>query len=406
MAEGGIPVASAAAFMPSAAPLKPFESKILTLEDYGTAFTNTTPEPEAERPQAPIVAVAPPIDRLAALRDLARTLRTAPDSDETLQRVIDETCRCTRSDAAMLTLSAPLSRQFVSGTALGAGPYISVPLRLGGPSFGEIVLTRLAEGADYESEEETFAELIAEYVAKAVSTLRAGTIISHEEQDFIDRVTQDLRSPLAGAVATIGMARDAAGLADDTQRYLRSAHGDLRRMLGTVDGLILLAHLRPAKLSDMHTVAVTPWLAGAVERVQALATDRQVSVTFREPAEAYLVTGVAEQLDVVADQLLNNAVKFTDPGGRVDITAGLAEGQVKISVRDTGIGFDGAEAGKMLECFARALSAEAGRYPGLGVGLFIANQIVDFHGGKLWLESSRDAGTQAYVTLSQRHEGI
>ena len=97
MADDDIPIASAAAFTPSAAPLVKFESKILTLDDdFGSAFTNKSPAP-ADTPPTPVVPVAPPIDRLAVLRDLARKLRAAPDSDETLQKVIDEACRCTRT---------------------------------------------------------------------------------------------------------------------------------------------------------------------------------------------------------------------------------------------------------------------------------------------------------------------
>ena len=60
----------------------------------------------------------------------------------------------------------------------------------------------------------------------------------------------------------------------------------------------------------------------------------------------------------------------------------------------------------MTECFARAITAEAGRYPGLGIGLFVACQIAENHGGRLWLESQRDEGTQAHVAFPQRLEGI
>lgn len=400
VAEDPLPIASAAAWAPNAAPLVKFESKILTLDDgFGKAATNRDEHVEEAAP-AP-----PPIDRLAALRDLARKLRAAPDSADTLQFVIDEACRCTRSDAGMLTLSAPISRQFVSGTALGAGPYISVPLRAGGPSFGEIVLTRLAEGAEYESEDETFGELVAEYIAKAVSTLRSGTVLSQEEQDFIDRVTEELRSPLAGTVSTLGVAIGALGVPEDTRRYLSVAHGDSRRLLATIDNLMMLAHLRPPQLRDMESIPVDAWLHRAVEARRLMAEDRNVTVTYRPAPEAYAVQGVADQLDMVAAQLLSNAIKFTEPGGRVDVTAGLLEGQLKVSVRDTGIGFDTAEAARMTECFARAITAEAARIPGLGLGLFLANQVAENHGGRLWLESRRDEGTHAHLALPLRHEG-
>ncbi len=177
-------------------------------------------------------------------------------------------------------------------------------------------------------------------------------------------------------------------------------------MLDSLDALILLAHLRPVKPSEMETIPVGPWLAGAVERAEVAANAREVRVTFRDPPEAYLISGVAEQLDTVADELLRNAIKFTDPGGRVDVTAGLTEGQVRVSVRDTGVGFDPNEAGRMTDCFVRALTAEAGRYPGMGVGLFLANQIMEYHGGRLWLEAKRDEGTHAQLSLPQRHRGV
>ena len=95
-----------------------------------------------------------------------------------------------------------------------------------------------------------------------------------------------------------------------------------------------------------------------------------------------------------------------EPGGRVDVTVGLVETLVRVSVRDTGIGFDQADANRMTDCFARALTAEAARIPGLGVGLFLANEIVKHHGGRLWLESTRDQGTQAHLALPPRAEGI
>jgi signal transduction histidine kinase len=401
-----VPLASPAAWSPTAAPA-PQPSRILTLDDaFGQASTGAD---VASRPE-PVLPVAPPaprsVDRLAALRDIARKLRTSPDGDETLQHVIDAACRCTASDAGMLTLSTPASRQFVSGTALGAGPYISVPLRAGGPSFGEIVLTRMADADEYGDEDETFAELVAEYVAKAVSTLRAGTVISQESQDFIDRVTEELRSPLAGTVSTLGavLSGETGTLPDDAQRYLATAHADAGRLLATVDDLLTLAHLRPPELRDMEAIPVTPWLERGVARFRPQAERRGITLTHRPAPQAYVVQAAPRLLDVVLDALLSNAVKFTEPGGRVDVTAGQIEGLVRVSVRDTGIGFDPGDAPRMLECFARSITAEAARIPGLGVGLYLANEIVKAHNGRLWLESRRDEGTQAHVGLVPRPE--
>ncbi|MEA2295393.1 MAG: two-component system, OmpR family, sensor kinase [Solirubrobacteraceae bacterium] len=403
--DDAVPLASAAAWSPTAAPQPRNESKILTLDD--AFFSHAKAGSDAATREAEPEPGPPPraaIDRMAALRDIARKLRAAPDSEETLQFVIDKACECTGSDAAMLTVSTPIQRQFVSGTALGAGPYVSVPLRAGGPSFGEIVLTRMSEAAEYESEDETFGELVAEYVAKAITTQRAGTVLSPEEQDFVDRVTEELRSPLAGAVNAISLvlAGQAGELGEDARRYLAAAGADTRRMLATVDALLALAHLRPPELRQMEALPVGPWLERNVERFQEEAAERGVTLTYRPAPEAYITRGVPAELDLVAAQLIGNAIKFTDRGGRVDVTAGLIEGFVRISVRDTGIGFDQAEANRMTDCFARGLTADAARIPGLGIGLFLANEIVKHHGGRLWLESQRDAGTQAHVALPPR----
>src|SRR3954462_7859207 len=195
MEEGkeAVPLASAAAWSPQAAPAPKFESQVLKLDHDLLKPLGVSGPGEEDEDRGPVEPVRPQIDRMAALRDIARRLRAAPDAEETLQYVIDTACACTNSDAGMLTLQAPHSRQVVAGTALGAGPYISVPLRVGGPTFGEIVLTRMAGGEEYAAEEETFGELVAEYIAKAVSALRRGTVLSQEEQDFIDRVTEELR---------------------------------------------------------------------------------------------------------------------------------------------------------------------------------------------------------------------
>jgi signal transduction histidine kinase len=400
-----VPIASAAAWSPEAQPRPRHESKILTLDD-GLLGALRGTEPPAPEPEPEPEPERPPIDRLAALRDVARRLRASPDSDETLQFVIDKACECTGSDAGMLTLQAPHSRQFVSGTALGAGPYISVPLRVGGPTFGEIVLTRMLDAAEYGPEDETFADLVAEYVAKAVAALRRGTVLSQEEQDFIDRVTQELRSPLAGSANVLGvvLAGQAGALPEDARRYLTAAAQDVRRLAGTIENLLRLAHLRPPELREMESVPVGPALEKAVERFQERARERGVSLTYRPTPEAYVIQAEPSQLDIVLDALLDNGVKFTESGGRVDVTAGMMEGMLRISVRDSGIGFDGSEGARMVECFARAITAEAARIPGLGVGLFLANQIVGNHGGRLWLESRRDEGTQAHVALPLRAE--
>lgn len=392
-----VPLASAAAWSPTAAPA-PAPSKILTLEGF---VADTKPESGIKvlAPVAPAPARPERPDRLAALREIARRLRTAPDAEETLQHVVDTAAACTLSDAAMLTITQPNPRQVVAGTALGAGPYISVQLRAGGPTFGEIVLTRMSEADEFESEDETFAELVAEYVAKAVSAMRRGTVLSDEQQDFIDRVTEELRAPLAGAVNLVEAVATGQAGPLEARGYLTSAVRDSRRLLGLIDDLVHIARLRPSEPREMESIPVGPWLRRCVEARLPLAEAAGHGITLRIPDQPWVVKGVPAQLDLAVGHLLDNAIKFSDQPGTIDVAARLHEGLITICVTDHGIGFDPGDAGRMLDCFARAINAEAARIPGAGLGLFLAAEIAKYHGGRVWLDSRRDEGTQAHLAL-------
>ena len=402
------PAASSAAWSPTAAP-----SQVLPLLDVDdpellAALGKDASEaaapavPAHSAPPEPATSAADPYpDRLAALRDIARELRQAADAAETMQMIIDLSCACTGSDAGMLTLTQPEPRQAVSGTALGAGPYISIQLRAGGPSFGELVLTRMAGALEFEPEDETFAELVGEYVAKAVGAMRRGTVLSGEQQDFLDRVTEELRSPLAGThnvlhVLSNGMA---GPVTEEQQKYLATAAGDTGRLLRMIDDLLAVARLRPPEGREMEAVPVGPWLRGVVDDHQKAARTRGITLELREPSQPHVVKGVPAQLTLALGHLLANALKFTETGGRVDVSADLVERMLRVTVADTGIGFDAGDANRMLDLFARAINAEAAKIPGIGLGLFLTAEILKNHSGRIWLESHQGEGTQAHLAL-------
>jgi signal transduction histidine kinase len=402
--EDAPPAASSAAWEPTAAP-----SQVLPLLNFDDpeilAALGKGPKPEGE-PEPSIVATVemgdkPQIDRLHALREIARRLRQAPDATETLQMIIQTACECTGSDAGMLTITQPEHRQVVAGSALGAGPYISVQLRAGGPSFGELVLTRMAGAEEFESEAETFAELVGEYVAKAVGALRRGTVLSHEQQDFLDRVTEELRGPIASTsnFLTALMDGGTGDLNEEQRGYVNAASSDVSRVLNMMVDLLSVSRLRPPESREMESIPVAPWLRTMVREHEKKALAKGIELTLTEPSETLVVKGVPAQLDSVLRHLIDNAIKFTEDGGKVEITAGMAEGMVRVTVTDDGIGFDPADQNRMLDCFARAMNAEAARIPGMGLGLFLAAEIMKNHQGRVWLETRRDEGTQAHFAL-------
>lgn len=101
----------------------------------------------------------------------------------------------------------------------------------------------------------------------------------------------------------------------------------------------------------------------------------------------------------VIDNLLSNALKFTPPGGRVDVRVAAGTGTVVIEVSDTGIGISASEQGRLFERFYRTAAAESGAIPGTGLGLAISKMIVEAHGGTIWVESDEGRGARFSLVL-------
>jgi two-component system sensor histidine kinase VicK len=101
----------------------------------------------------------------------------------------------------------------------------------------------------------------------------------------------------------------------------------------------------------------------------------------------------------VLDNLLSNAVKFTHPGGQITLSLQQEANKVILKVRDNGVGIPQSLQGSVFEKFTKANRSGTEGETTTGLGLFIAKQIVEWHNGKIWLESREGEGTTFYVEL-------
>ena len=108
------------------------------------------------------------------------------------------------------------------------------------------------------------------------------------------------------------------------------------------------------------------------------------------------VQGDRDKLHQILINLLENAVKFTDPGGEVEVHARRRpEGWVQLCVSDTGCGIPAGDLPKVFDSFYRGRTGEGG----VGLGLAITRRLVELHGGRLWVDSTPGAGSRFYVAL-------
>lgn len=229
--------------------------------------------------------------------------------------------------------------------------------------------------------------------------------IDRMRADFIANASHELRTPLAsisGFIETLrGPARDDAKARDN---FLQIMQAQTARMARLIDDLLSLSriemkpHMRPQERVDLGAI-----VAVVVESMGHLAREYGVSVAFERPADPVLVPGNRDELTQVFTNLLENACKYGQEGGRVDIAIGEAmAGSVPertVTVRDYGPGIAEEHIPRITERFYR-VDAESSRIRnGTGLGLSIVKHILTRHDGRLTVRSTLGEGAAFTVHL-------
>jgi hypothetical protein len=207
------------------------------------------------------------------------------------------------------------------------------------------------------------------------------------KDEFIAMLSHELRTPLTPVLAAVGTL-DAASLPASTRDAIaviqRNVHAEAR----LIDDLLDVARIRqrrlvverrPFALHDLLTQVLVDWRPEA-ER-------RGLAVELVPKARADVVHGDRERIAQVLRNVLGNATKFTDPGGRVCVHTSDGEGRIRVTVADTGSGMSGDQLERLFQTFAGARRPAHGR-AGLGLGLAISRGIIEAHGGRIDVTSS------------------
>jgi two-component system, OmpR family, phosphate regulon sensor histidine kinase PhoR len=232
--------------------------------------------------------------------------------------------------------------------------------------------------------------------------LTASRRLEQMRVDFIANASHELRTPLAsllGFIETLkGSARNDAKARTE---FLGVMELQAQRMARLIDDLLSLsrielnAHVRPRDKVDLVAV-----LREIVDALRPLAQDRGVEIDVSVPPDAMIVTGDRDELLRVVENLLENAVKYGQSGGRVAI--GLSNrmaGQVVINVRDFGPGIAAEHLPRLTERFYRVNAAASREAGGTGLGLAIVKHIVVRHRGHLEIDSKPGQGSEFRVIL-------
>jgi signal transduction histidine kinase len=246
---------------------------------------------------------------------------------------------------------------------------------------------------------EELASALAELDAKT-KELEAASL--HKSQ-FLANMSHELRTPLNAIIGFSQVLRD--GMFGDVNEkqaeYLDDVLSSGNHLLSLINDVLDLSKVEAGQIElDVAPFSLQDALESGVVTVRERATRDGVRVTL-EPTDVGLVSGDERRVRQVVFNLLSNAVKFTPAGGHVDVRALGVNGEVRVSVSDTGPGIAAEDLERIFEEFQQS---EAGleQREGTGLGLALSKRLVELHGGRIWVDSAPGAGSTFVFTLPVR----
>lgn len=224
--------------------------------------------------------------------------------------------------------------------------------------------------------------------------------LNQSRRDFVANVSHELRTPLTSVKSYI---EAISGLdeGEDERRnaFLSVIHQETDRMVRLTRDLLQLSGLERAERPYVErTVDVSEWLNRAETRFQLQAQSSGLRFNWEVHAHV-LVNGDPDMLDRLLDNLIGNAIQYSPSGGTITVTARVHKQQLQLRVADTGIGIPAEDLPHVFERFYRVDKARSRRRGGTGLGLALAREITERHGGKIRIESPEGVGTTVEVTL-------
>ncbi|HXX15303.1 MAG TPA: ATP-binding protein [Candidatus Eremiobacteraceae bacterium] len=254
------------------------------------------------------------------------------------------------------------------------------------------------------------------YFAVTVASVRAGetsgaVIVLHDitdlrklervRRDFVANVSHEFRTPLT---AIQGFAETLIGGAiDDSQnrgRFLAIILEHSRRLARLTEDLLRLSQMDAEQLElEIRAVSVPQLVESCYEPAQRRAAEKDLHLSLNLPSQLPDVAADNRRLQEVLQNLLDNAIQYTLPGGKIVLSAEARGDEVIFTVADTGIGIPQADQPRIFERFYRVDVARSREAGGTGLGLSIAKHLVEAQGGRIWVESEVGVGSKFHFSV-------
>jgi signal transduction histidine kinase len=222
---------------------------------------------------------------------------------------------------------------------------------------------------------------------------------------FLSVLSHELKSPINAIEGYLQIMQEKQAGADiDAYKVMIDRSIDrLKGMRTLIIDLLDLTKIESGKKTrDIKQVDIAEIIRIAKDTMEPVAIQRNVKVYF-DSDEIQYITGDAEELEIIMNNLISNAIKYNKENGEVYVQIKPGNGKVEIKVRDTGIGMTEEEISKLFQEFVRIKNAKTKNITGSGLGLSIMKKMVDLYNGDIIVESEPDVGSQFKVILPQNN---
>jgi two-component system CheB/CheR fusion protein len=309
-----------------------------------------------------------------------------------------------------------LRRQFIAATniqqsddpkvqlikSLGLRAYVCSPLISDNLLLGTLSFASRTRD-DFDPEELGVLRTISHYVAVAYERLRLLDELKASDRrkdEFLAMLSHELRNPLSpilNAVQLLKLQRDESAIQERARAIIERQLGQLVHL---VDDLLEVSRFSTGTIHlQRQRLDIRAIVESSAETVRPLIEQRRHLLALRLPSAPIWIDGDSTRLEQVIVNLLNNAAKYTDEGGRIELSLQRKGDEATLRVRDSGVGIAADLLPHIFELFTQAEQSLARSQGGLGIGLALVKRIVEMHGGKVEAHSTVGQGSEFVVRL-------
>jgi len=226
--------------------------------------------------------------------------------------------------------------------------------------------------------------------------------VSRHKSEFLANMSHELRTPLNAIIGFSDVLREQMfGELNEAQMgYVGDVLEAGQHLLSLINDILDLSKIEAGRMElELGDVSVPQALNSGLTMHGERADRYGITLNLTVGPEVGVIRADERKVRQVIFNLLSNAVKFTPPGGRVDVSAFVADGMVEVAVADTGPGVTPEDHERIFEEFQQARGSSPGSREGTGLGLTLSRQFIELHGGRLWVESEPGTGSTFRFTL-------